>query len=260
MSILQYLARISALLCVIAAGCDDHTTNARKERAVTLLGGVRDNFAPGNREAAQLTANLLRAISRHDAIDTFGRPVVGYFDARENNRVFGHVFQLPLQHEKIAFIDQAILTIRIKARGFDADNDVLSLIDISGETAEQAASGVSDGYLWRMKCRSLNNGRWYPGDERTLILDLAHLPVSGFYPSDVTSALLDGAIGLVLEDDTQIDYARLDVRYRSSAVAPQRPPPASRTSYQPHCAENFSLGSVFLHRRGRISGRHISDN
>lgn len=54
-------------------------------------------------------------------------------------------------------------------------------------------------------------GSWEPGDESTLTLDLADLPVYGGFPTNILSSLNDGELELLVEDDTEVDYAILRV-------------------------------------------------
>lgn len=54
-------------------------------------------------------------------------------------------------------------------------------------------------------------GSWGPGSQATLHLDLGDLPTYVDMPTDILSALNDGELELLVEDDSAVDYATLTV-------------------------------------------------
>ena len=54
-------------------------------------------------------------------------------------------------------------------------------------------------------------GSWNPGDETTLKLNLANLPIYVDFPPNILEALSDGELELLVEDDTAVDFANLSV-------------------------------------------------
>lgn len=54
-------------------------------------------------------------------------------------------------------------------------------------------------------------GDWGPGQAGVVTLDLADLPVYGGFPTDILISLNDGRMDLMVEDDTAVDYAKLDI-------------------------------------------------
>lgn len=66
-------------------------------------------------------------------------------------------------------------------------------------------------------------GSWGPGAAATLHLDLAALPPHAEFPTDILYVLSDGALELLVEDDTAVDYAVLSIC--------SCPAPAERTTW-----------------------------
>ena len=190
-------------------GCRDHPIDwddgGTREtcKDVSIMAGVQDNFAIGNAEPSSPSEEMVAYMNYRyrEVPNNYRNQLTMRFDETTSNRAFGHTFRLP--DNDIATIKSATLTIHLKSMG--GDNDAIHIVDATNHVDVKAP-------LWGVRLSSFNNGVWW-SSEKTLILDLANLPPNSTYATNVLDALKDGAISVYVQDDTSVDYARLDVSY-----------------------------------------------
>lgn len=204
----RLLSLATMFIVGLTAGCHDHPlcdeTNATPCNEITLIGGVEDNFAQGNEEPAA-PSNEMIAYMNHRYRVIPNNPLnqlTMQFDEPKPDRAFGHTFRLPA--ENIQSVQRAILTVHLRSLG--GSNDGMHIVDVTGK------ENVVDP-IWASYIHSFNNGSWNWGEEVTIRLDLSALPPFKDNPTDIRDALKDGTISLYVQDDTQVDYAKLEVSY-----------------------------------------------
>ena len=193
-------------LALLLSSCTDHPlNNDRNCNEIVMTAGVEDNFAPGNTEIAEPAPELLeRMLNYHN-------PYLKHrFDQTSQNRPVGHSFILPdVSVDNKADVRSAVLTLHLKTIGSSLvynDRVVLFYTDDEGNLQLFFASDIA----W------FNNGRWSNNDELTLRLDLGNLPegsLAGTYLSDVRHLLSNGKIHVYVQDDTAVDFIRLETDY-----------------------------------------------
>ncbi|HEX4956248.1 MAG TPA: LamG domain-containing protein [Thermoanaerobaculia bacterium] len=167
---------------------------------VTFTAGTQDGFALPTEPAmpsAEMTAFLAG----------INRPLRNFDDASPN-RHFAHTFKgLPTG------ICDAKLTLSLCAGPDNPTNDALHL-DL----------GTGTNFAWGQFLSTITGQPWNNGDCATVMLDLEML-VAGFQGNtNILSALADGDLDIYIQDDTRVDYARLEIQ-RCPPVACLPPPP-----------------------------------
>ncbi|RMG38591.1 MAG: T9SS C-terminal target domain-containing protein, partial [Planctomycetota bacterium] len=166
------------------------------------LAGRKDNFdATDGSEPTPTSAALLAALQTCNRLDQF--------DISSANRCIGISFSRtdPCMTGcwGAGTVVGATLTIRVRADGYNADNDGISLREDGTNqvwyqrfgTLQSIRTGGADTY-------------WNPPDKATFVLDLANLPeFNGI--TNVLSTLQDGDLDIRIGDDTSIDWAELTV-------------------------------------------------
>lgn len=153
---------------------------------LSVTGGVDDNFVL-NPLPAELAAPSPALLAWMDSI--WGTRVNPFFDRPFKDRVFGHTLQLgtPPNLDVIS----AHLTIRLRAYTSLTSNDSIGFYDPATNTT-----------VWGTSLAAESGTNWDPGTTSTLVLPL---------PLVVLGTLTDGALDVVIEDDTYVDYMRLEV-------------------------------------------------
>lgn len=161
----------------------------------TFEAGIEDNFTNGTEPASPSPA--LSAFLANYPHGTRN------FDDLSNDKVFGHTFSnLPDN------IVAATLEMAVRAGTELTFNDSFAL-DLRNNT--QFAYGSTFA--------NIHGGSWNDNDSTSIILDLANLPISGSYPTDILSSINeDHALDIYIQDDTGIDFARLTV---TSCIIPE---------------------------------------
>ncbi|GIU71644.1 MAG: hypothetical protein KatS3mg003_1123 [Candidatus Nitrosocaldaceae archaeon] len=162
---------------------DDCITNTQIFEA-----GIEDNFTNGTEQASPSPALAVFLANYPSGTRNF--------DDLTNNRVFGHTFSnLPDN------IVAATLEMAFRAGTAETFNDSFAL-DFSNNTQFAYASSLAN----------IHGGSWNDNDSTSIILDLANLPISGSYPTDILASINeDHALDIYIQDDTGIDFARLTV-------------------------------------------------
>jgi hypothetical protein len=167
-------------------------------RVTDLAAGIDDNFALPS-EPASPSAELLKFLA--------DRPPV--FDQASSDFRFGHTFTgIP------SGVMAAELTLHLRARGGNSDNDGLALDFVA-----------PNRFVWNASIAALTGKKWNTStDEALLVLDLANLSSQ---PFDILSALADGTLDVYVQDDTAVDFMTLRVTYC------EQPPPSSDSCLRP---------------------------
>ncbi len=167
----------------------------KKVYSSTYFGGKSDDFGGGTDPAAP---SALFA----SYVDTLNPFPLKDFDDSAFNRFFAHTFK-----EFPACIIGAELELRARGHG---SNDALwiGIHDIGlGPPAANLA--------WGTFIRDLPEagGTWGGGQTTTFLLDLAKLPATVLRPTtSVLDLMASGELNFYVQDDTNVDYARLTVR------------------------------------------------
>jgi hypothetical protein len=122
-------------------------------------------------------------------VNGWGTNINPLFDRPFTDRVFGHTLQLgtPPNLDVIS----ANLTIRLRAVAGTTSNDSIGFYDPGSNTT-----------VWGTSLAAASGTAWAPGTPSTLVLPL---------PAAVLATLADGTLDVVVEDDTSVDFMRLDV-------------------------------------------------
>jgi hypothetical protein len=159
---------------------------------MTVTDGLADNFANPVDQTEPTTIG-----ARLSGVAPGSSGFRDYFDEGGANKILRHTIGgLP------PCIGAAHLTMRIKAVDGLATNDTLGL-----GNADVAA-------VWSSSISDIIGAPWNNGDVRDLTLDLSALPLaSGGTVSLLDSMNTDGALDITLQDDTAVDYVRLDLEH-----------------------------------------------
>jgi hypothetical protein len=170
--------------------------------SVTRLGGIQDDFALPT-EASEPSETF-----RAWADKVWPQITDRQFDSQVDNRALIHTFaEIP------PGACGAVLELHLKAgAGILTSNDTVRLELLGGPDPDAA-------FFYVTTFRNVM-GSWDPGSEATIELDLTDLPPYADYPTNILSALSDGSLDLLIEDDTAVDYALLRVCYCSTATQP----------------------------------------
>lgn len=191
----------------------------------TCTGGCDDNFSSDNPEPASPGDALVAALGACNGLVNF--------DGATVNRCFAHTFSgcwpscgAACPQPGCGTIVGATLEISMRALCEISDNDTVSLWD--------------DGTgLWTVSIASLIGADWKCPMSATVVLDLAAsgLPGTVQLPPAVSAAVMqslcDGELGMHIQDDTSVDYVRLNV-----VVCPCENP--ERITIQVDEPDNFS--------------------
>lgn len=194
------------LLLALYAGCHDSICDEGEETCYdqVLVGGVIDDYAPGNIEKAEPAPELVTYME-----SVYHNPFLLHeFDQGIQNRPVGHTFHLEgVSPEHPAEISRAIVTMKIRARGSQTNNDVVHLM--------KTVDGAVKGFYYVHLDDVLPTG-WRDGNEMVLTLDLSNI-ISPTVPekegADLRQEIADGTLHIYTQDDTEIDYYQLDVSY-----------------------------------------------
>ena len=119
------------------------------------------------------------------------------FDVRPGNKCFGHTFKKCWGRD--CKVVGATLTIGLCAgSSFLANNDTLTILE--GATT-----------VWQQPIAKLTANGWGANDCTVLTLDLENLPPSSTFVTNVLAALQDGDLDIMIQDDTGVDFADLQV-------------------------------------------------
>jgi hypothetical protein len=148
--------------------------------------GIDDMFASGVPERSAPSAVL------HDQIARCGYTVTDYFDALAPDKWFAHT--MPSMRTEKCVVTTAKLTMRIRAGHALSYNDGIAI--------------RRDGHvLWSSSIAQLMDDRiWTAGKTSLLSLDLSALPLGNGSTTTLLPAVQNGALDIVLYDDTGIDY------------------------------------------------------
>ncbi len=166
-----------------------------------LIGGVDDNFSQNNVEEAEPSHELLAYMTAN----YYNPFLLHHFDQNHIDRPVGHTFRIPgLSAANPGKVTKAIVTMRVRAEQSNAtDNDWLHLFVNDGHGGVQG--------IYNASLRELNGGAWNSNDTKLVTLDLANL--SGEAETDVRQKLNDGVLHVYLQDDTEVDFYKLEVEY-----------------------------------------------
>ena len=215
-SLRVFLVLASLAGTVALSGCHDHPLCDDDDpghqdgcKEVTLMDGVKDDFATDNVEESSPSDQMLDFMHYHwiEAKPIPGDELTVRYDETVEDRAFGHTFVLP--DTRIASIRSAKLTLSIRTLNSLAFNDQLWLVDVTNDPDPDP----TEQPLWRVLVQDITDGDWKQGQQE-IVLDLANLPPGSDGASrNILNALLDGAISVYLIDDTAVDYMKLDVAY-----------------------------------------------
>ena len=197
-------ALVASPLLFFSAGCHDCPVEHEECTTEVVMGGVDDNFAPGNVEEATPSAAMLDFMNYQYRVvpNNYLNKLTTKFDETTTDRAFGHTLTLPdAESGKWKNITSAILTIRLKVFG---DNDGMNIVDADAGGEMKSLYGV---YL-----TTLTSSPYGEGEVLTLTFDLTSMPV---IPGDgqqenILDALRDGEISVYVQDDTYVDFVRLE--------------------------------------------------
>lgn len=167
----------------------------------THQAGLDDDFQNGT-DSVSPGAYLQ---SQHSNLKPFDDPTV--------NHHVGHQFPDLKPSIEYQHICSAELEIRMRPNDdFLVYNDTIKLIVTDGNGGFVAK--------WGTRIGNLINGQWDPSNTgaQTFTFDLANLPPSGGNPTNLMPMLdNEGFLTVDVQDDTEIDYARLTVDYDCEA-------------------------------------------
>jgi Concanavalin A-like lectin/glucanases superfamily len=163
--------------------------------------GCRDNFAAPS-DPASPSSDLVAALT--------GCQTINSFDVPQTDACFAHTFtgcwpscgpECP--QPGCGTIVGAMLEVRMRSLGTISSNDTISFWD-DGTALAGVTVGVAAG-----------NPSWPAGATATLVFNFGPNPIPGTIhvppSSGVLASLCDGELGLVMQDDTMMDYANLVV-------------------------------------------------
>jgi hypothetical protein len=229
---LASLLWLTALLPLESAGaapCRLPNRCAQPE-TITFLAGAADNFAPPS-EAAQPSAELAAFLASINA------PLRNFDDPAADLHL-AHTFKgLPTG------IVGARLMLSACSINTLGNNDALFLERTSGGSFAWGQSlPVLTGTPWTTNLCAPNLG-----------LDLCALPPGFANNTDIFTSLLDGDLDLYLQDDTRVDFARLEVDRCPPVVC--APPPRGLRAWWPL---DETVGTVAHDIAGNADGTHTN--
>lgn len=166
--------------------------DCEKPRSVLCPAGREDGFATADGiEKSTPSAALLARLQNCSS------GALTQFDVRPGNKCFGHTFKKCWGRD--CKVVGATLTIGLCAgSSFLANNDTLTILE--GATT-----------VWQQPIANLTANGWGANDCTVLTLDLENLPPSSTFVTNVLAALQDGDLDIMIQDDTGVDFADLQV-------------------------------------------------
>jgi len=145
------------------------------------------------------------------------------FDTVPVDRCFGHTFGYAATDTCLSAtcrVVGATLTIQLRASQSLVHNDHITFMEYNAQTGQMDT-------VWQQRIENLDS-TWAPGAVITLTLNLASLPSGS--PSSTTNilaALQDGDLDVRVDDDSGVDYMRLETRQCCNCA----PPPDQMTGW-----------------------------
>ena len=201
----DYIA-MNATICPDSVGCDAPITS--------ITSGNPDSFDPGIPDLPTQPRPELAAYMANTALG------IREYDEAGNDTFFGETLNFTA-----GCIVGAQLTVGMRAHG--NANDTINL-GFNGDVANPA-------FTWSSTIGAVFGTIWSGGANGTMVLDLANLPGNS---TSLLSALNDdGFLDIVIEDDTSIDFIRLDL----DVCSPCNPDCIQvRTTYRGGIRDNFN--------------------
>ncbi len=182
------------LSAAVVAGCRDNPADADPCRTQVLVGGLEDNFAPENDEHADPSPSLMNYMLANYYNDALQHQ----FDQIRNDRPVGHTFRLDgVDADHPASVTKAIFTMRIRTITPAFANDWLHLMVDDGNGVVRA--------IYDSSVKALYGGSVEPGVTKDVIIDLGRL--------GLLDELRNGVLHIYLQDDTKVDFVKLEVEY-----------------------------------------------
>lgn len=188
----RYLA-VCFLAAAFLAGSARIAAAADCTRSIQVMAGENDDFALPT-EPTQPSSRLLSYTQQYWPV-----PVTRQFDAMGTDAALIHTFS-----GWKGPVCGATLTLHLHA-----GSSYLSIND-SVRMELQGGSDTQKAFLYWVTIHYVL-GDWGPDQDGVVVLDLGDLPVYGGFPTDILNSLNDGRMDLMVEDDTAVDYARLDI-------------------------------------------------
>ena len=160
----------------------------------TCIAGIDDSFSLSNGAEPSSPSSALIT----NLLSTCSAGIQSGFDIFANDRCFGHTFTNCFINNKCP-LKSAKLDICLQAAQVPLTN------------TDSLILGVNGGGLWSKRLPDLNGGTWNPGDVLCLTLDLNNLPIDG--ASIMNTLGLVGHLDVVVQDDTSVDYLKLNIEY-----------------------------------------------
>jgi len=184
---------VGLLLLVLSVAVGVAPAAAQCPRPLHYLAGIEDDFAPPQ-EATSPSDELVAYTE-----ESWPQVTTRLFDTEGTDMALIHTFtgwtEPPCG---------ATLTLHVHAGPNPlSTNDSIRMQVIGGSDPQQA-------FLYWVTIRFVT-GSWGPGDDAVVTLDLADLPAYGGFPTDILPSLSGGKLDLLVEDDTAVDYAQLDI-------------------------------------------------
>ena len=166
-----------------------------QQRNNSCLAGVVDKYDLAN--GIELSNPSINLINSANNICPLG--IQNGFDHFIDNRCFVHTFEKCLK-VGLCPIQNLILAICMQAA------------QVSLTQTDSIRLGTNGIGLWGMGLPTLNGGSWNPGDNICLNLDLNNLPGGN---SILNSVIVNGNLDVLVQDDTAVDFLRLNVNYKN---------------------------------------------
>ena len=160
----------------------------------SCMAGVDDKYSPNN--GIEFTNPSLNLLNSAAGICSLG--VQTGFDTFIDNRCFVHTFEECIRKDKCP-IRKLLLDICMEAA------------QVSLTQTDSIRLGTNGNGLWGMGLPALNGGSWNQGDNICLTLDLDNLGIQN-------SVIMDGNLDVLVQDDTAVDFLRLNVEYEDCEV------------------------------------------
>ncbi len=187
---------ISLLLTILVASIT--TVNAQcpsdQHVVVQITAGANDNFSPPE-EPAYPDAGVVGFLTGY-----FGNALKN-FDNMGIDATVAHTFYWEPTEFCSAFVT---MHIRAMYGGGGESNDTFSM-----EFNPGFVPGLISQWAWGLYIGDIIGSAWVAGRERTLTLDLLHLPPDPHSRTSVGWALADGNLDVIIDDDTAVDYVTL---------------------------------------------------
>lgn len=184
-------------VCLLAAACLAASVRiaaaAECTRGTQVTAGEDDNFALPT-EPTQPSDRLLSYTQQYWPV-----PATRRFDVTGTDVALIHTFS-----GWKGPVCGATLTLHLHAGPSLLSNNDSVRMELQG------GSDIQQAFLYWVTIRYVL-GDWGPGQDGVVTLDLGDLPVYGGFPTNILNSLNDGRMDLMVEDDTAVDYARLDI-------------------------------------------------